>query len=199
MRQGVRDRVIKRIRTKILLGSITMLMLVGCSNVKNIDPDATSYTVDMDGNKIKIPDDDESLIKLQENAVGYMDAIINIDYNNFNMDKENSYYSSATRERYIASGRDERISQKHINNQLIEKSVSIEVKDSSMFKLNGEESASVVLDVITTIEHATDDFLSGNELKLNANYKRTYTLTFVYEDNNWKISTYEYTSRELVS
>jgi len=68
-----------------------------------------------------------------------------------------------------------------------------------MFKLNGEESASVVLDVITTIEHATDDFLSGNELKLNANYKRTYTLTFVYEDNNWKISTYEYTSRELVS
>lgn len=188
----------QKIASTVLI-TCTVLMLVGCGKNQKMEEETNVYSIGMDGNRFYYDTSDEEVISITETVQGYCETFIAVDYNNQSLELENSYYSKERYELYQSLSRDEIIYNRNNERQRIEKFVSSQVENIVFYKMHGAKFAKVNINTISVMEHGTDEWLTSINVIPGKQYERTFTITLIYENDNWKVSEFTNTDYQLVT
>ncbi len=176
-------------------------VFVGCSNNK-ISQDSMGetnyYSVSIDGDKFYYSAEDENVVEISKNASEFITVAVKKDYTNPEVMKEYDYYTKEVKEAYLSDGRPEIALESLQNYQLKVEVNEVTLQKIEFYTLNGQKTASVTIDYISTITNSTPEYLESLAIQANTKYKRTMTIVMVHEEELWKVSTYSLTAREEV-
>jgi len=185
---------------KIVMAALVvglMLCTTGCSSgekhIKN--PDAKYFSVNIDGERIEIAEDDERIVTLYDLAQNFIPAAMDRDYRNPDVETEYNYYSSEYTKTLKESGRKEKLLESMKTYESIFKVESVDVTKIQIYRFKGQDAASITADYIQRYEHAVDGYLESLGVKENGRYQRTMTINLINEDGRWGIYDYSSSSR----
>lgn len=156
------------------------------------------YSVSMDGEYLPKSEDDPDIAKLKEISGEYLEAIVNRNYNNIEKTTEYSYYTEETYNKYMVTNRPEIIKESVIQNKLIVNLDSYEIQHIEFYTLRGQQSSTVLIEYISSYIEGDEEYLNRINVKKDVNYKRDITITFIKENDNWKVQEYLLTIREEI-
>lgn len=186
-------------KNKVLLclaAAAISMQFAACSGKSGNSTEPTNYySVSIDGDYTYYPEDNEDVMSLSAITDDFLYEIINRDYKTANPANEYPYYTKAVRASYEAMNRAESQKASLTANELSTVLNQVTISNIEFYTLRGIPSVSVIADYVSTIEHAVPSYLDSLGIKGNTKYKRTVTIVFAQEENEWKVSTYSATAR----
>ena len=173
------------------------LLLTGCSKGRGmtVNPEAKYYSVNIDGERMEIAEDDERIVALNDLATNFVPAIVDRNYKNPDVTSEYQWYTDDFAKTTKEAGRPETVLQGIQNNELLITTEELEVQKIQLFRYRNEPSASITVDYITRYEHAVEGYFESIGLKDNARYKRTMTISLLYQNDKWGVYDYSNSGR----
>lgn len=176
-------------------------LLTAC-NQKAVDQNSQGipkyYEVSMDGEYLSKSENDLEVNELKEISGEYLEVIVNRDYHNIDQTTEYSYYTEETYNKYMDTNRPEILKASVIQNRLIVNLESYEIQQMEFYTLRGQQSSTVTMEYISSYIEGTEQYFNQISVKKDTRYRRIITITFIKENNHWKVQEYLLTTREEI-
>lgn len=183
----------------ILMPILIGFSLTSCNTqIKKVEK-TPYYSISIDGEKTYHSESEESVKRLKELTESYLMNSAQSDYQNLDLvNEEMNFYSIEYQKSLESYG-----FVKSVQEQLTRYQLQNEVSDYKIISIqlchkHNQPMATVTCEYITSIKHATEEYLRSMSVKTDTNYKRVLTMDVVLEDGTWKISNYSNTPREEV-
>lgn len=188
---------IRALATIIMVSALS----AGCSKGGKsvINPEAKYYSVNMDGERLEIPEDDERITALGQLCNEFIPVVMNRDYINPDVMSEYQYYTEEYAETLKASGRPELLKQSIMDNELILTVEEVDITGIQIYRMNGEPAATITADYIQRFEHSIEGYFDSMGVKQNGRYKRTMTISLKCQNDKWGVYKYSSTARVEVN
>lgn len=181
---------------------ITLFMafnMTACSSQTSQMAETPYYAVTIDGEKKYYGEEEESVKQLKELTEAYLMLSQQKNYQKpEGVQEELNFFSESYRaQQEAANFVESTVSQ--LNYYQLENEVSEHNVTEILYKSqHGDTMATVTCEYITSIKHATDEYLASVQVKANTNYKRVLTLDAVLENGEWKVQKYSNSAREEI-
>ena len=192
----MRHKKIKGCMAFILCALISM---TGCGAMNKQTKETSFYKLTIDGDMVYYPENVENV----QNLIGVTNEFINVfadtDYTKpEQLEKELDYYTEAKRTELNEQKYVDRVVEQLNTYKTKQEVVEIGNYGVQFYSFEGKKRAKVTCDYISVMNNATENYLQISGLKLNTNYKRTFTIDFELENGEWKIENQKASAREEV-
>ncbi|MBE5961718.1 MAG: hypothetical protein E7256_10125 [Lachnospiraceae bacterium] len=185
-------------KKELIFMAMALMLLTACGKSEGEQQVTANYTVNIDGERTYISDDDEQVVAAKETAMGYLTNYANKDYTKQGNMEILPYLADKLRTTYEQKNT-VGVNQESIRNyELIEKMESYEISYVQMYTLYGQPAADIFLSYTVQIETATEAYLSSLGMSAGDRYKRTLTLKLEDTEEGWKINKASLGAREVI-
>ena len=156
------------------------------------------YTTALDGEKHYYTDNQKDVKQIKQLSVQFIEALNEVDYNRPEVEKAYNYYTKEVRREYKEKGILENSKKNLRERQLQMKVDDIVVNQLEFYTIEGKRTCNTIVDFNLIIDHATEKYIQQRKLVIGQPKRWKYIITFVLEDEEWKIENYVITEVEQV-
>lgn len=177
----------KKIIPIILLSTFIGTNIIGCQKTATSQAETKYYSLNIYGDKQYYNENYEEIEGVNDIINKFMDYSINLNYTNEEYLKQLDLYTDEIRIIDEQTGFKEYLQELNVSRELIRNLDGYEISEIEFYQVSGADQATVTLDYISTVTNATQEYLDGLMIELNAKYTTNTSIKIQKQSDGWRI------------